>query len=295
MAAKLLKGKKLSDRLRAELKARAEAVTESRGAPPGLAILSIGGDPASQIFLRNKLQACKEVGVEATVEALHAAISEAEVQRILAALAENPAVDGIILDLPLPEHLDARRLTEAIASDRDVEGVTTANYGRLYTVKSFAALRDSQALLPCTANAVIRLLLETGVDPRGLDAVVVGRSNIVGRPTAHLLSCLDATVTLCHARTRDLAAHLRRADILVSAAGKPRFIRGGALKPGAVVLDAGMNGEGAGLCGDVDFDSAVKVAGHLTPVPGGIGPLTVTCLLENTVLAAERRTRRQLH
>ncbi|MFH1725112.1 MAG: bifunctional 5,10-methylenetetrahydrofolate dehydrogenase/5,10-methenyltetrahydrofolate cyclohydrolase [Elusimicrobiota bacterium] len=289
----LLKGKPLSDRIRKDLRARAAAVAERRGSPPHLAILAIGGDPSSQIYLKKKLQACKEVGIECTVESLHDAISQAEVLRILHGLGQDATLDGIIIDLPIPESLDAGRLTDAIAADKDVEGVSTWNLGKLYSEKSYESLKASDALVPCTPNAIIHLLLETALDPRGKQAVVIGRSNIVGRPTAHLLSCLDATLTLCHSRTRDLEEHVRRADILVCAAGKPRFVRGEWIKSGAVVLDAGIHREGDTLCGDVDFDAAAERAAFITPVPGGIGPLTVTFLLFNTVVSAERRTKRQ--
>ncbi|MFC1679063.1 bifunctional 5,10-methylenetetrahydrofolate dehydrogenase/5,10-methenyltetrahydrofolate cyclohydrolase [Elusimicrobiota bacterium] len=295
MSARQIKGKPLSDRLRKELRARAAAVAEERGSPPHLAILAIGGEPSSQIYLKKKLQACKEVGIESTVESLPETISETSILRLLHKLSQDPTLDGIILDLPVPPHLDAGRLTEAISPERDVEGVTTANAGRLCSEKSYSALHGSSLLVPCTPNAIIHLLLETGVDPNGRDAVVVGRSNIVGKPTAHLLCALDATVTLCHSRTRDLKEHVRRADILVSAIGRPHAIKGSWIKRGAVVLDAGVSSSGKTIRGDVEFDKAAKRAAYITPVPGGVGPLTVTFLLYNTVVSAKRRTRRSLH
>lgn len=291
MSAQLLKGKKVSERLRHELRARAHAVGESRGSPPHLAILSIGGDPSSEIYLKKKLEGCKETGIECTVEALPAGISEGEILRILHKLGLDPAIDGIIMDVPIPQPLDAQRLTAALPADKDVEGVSAANLGRFYSEKSFERLKDSNILIPCTAIAVIQLLLETGIEPRGKTALVVGRSNIVGRPTAHLLSCLDATVTLAHSRTAELARHVGSADILVAATGRPGLIAGAWIKPGAVVLDAGVNYAGKTMTGDVDFESAKLTAGYITPVPGGIGPLTVTFLLYNTVISAERRLR----
>lgn len=294
MTARILEGKPVSLKLRADLVRRAAAVAEERGEPPQLAILAVGGDSSSQVYLRNKLTACRETGVETTVEALPERISETELLRLIQRLGQDPAVDGIILELPLPPGLDARRLSEAIAPDKDVEGVTTLNLGKLYSQSSFAALKESDALIPCTANSVIQLLLETGVEPRGKEAVVLGRSNIVGKPVAHLLSCLDATVTVCHSRTSDIAAHVGRADILVTAMGKPAFVKGDWLKPGAVVLDAGFSKVGKTVCGDVDFDGARERASILTPVPGGVGPLTVTSLLYNTVLSAERHVKKQL-
>jgi methylenetetrahydrofolate dehydrogenase (NADP+)/methenyltetrahydrofolate cyclohydrolase len=295
VSAQLLKGKKVSKVLLQELQERAKKITESRGSSPHLAILSIGGDASSQIFLQKELDMCQSAGIECTVEALPESISENEVIRILNKLGQDIHIDGIIIDLPIPEKLDQRRIFDAIHPDKDVEGVTTANFGRLFREKSFRKLKQTDILIPCTAIATVQLLLESGIDPQGKNAVVIGRSNIVGKPTAHLLSCLDATVTLCHSKTKDIASHVRRADIVVSATGKPRSIKGEWIKPGAVVLDAGIHSEGNTICGDVDFEAAEKVAGFITPVPGGIGPLTVTFLLYNTVISAEQRTRRILN
>lgn len=294
MSAKILKGTKVSRALREELKGRAAKVTENRGSPPHLAILSIGGDASSKIFLKRKLEMCRVTGIACTVEALPETIKDSEVLRILAKLGKEVNIDGIIIDLPIPGRLDARRIADAIAHDKDVEGVSTVNFGHLFWEKSFSVIRKSNILIPCTAIATIQLLLESGVDPRGKTAVVVGRSNIVGKPTAHLLSCLDATVTLCHSHTTDLKSHVRAADIVVSAVGKPRYIKKSWIKPGAVVLDVGVYSEAKTLCGDVDFENVRKVAGYITPVPGGIGPLTVAFLLYNTVISAENRTRRIL-
>lgn len=289
MSARLLRGKPLAEKLREELAARAAAVSEERGSPPHLAILAIGGNPSSQIFLRKKLEACKEAGIECTLESLPESTSFAETHRLLQKLAHDPAVDGIIFDMPVPPQLDPAKLMDALSPDKDVEGVTATNAGRLCAHKSWASLRGSGVMIPCTPNAIVHLLLETQVDPRGLEAVVIGRSHIVGKPVAQLLSSLDATVTLCHAQTRDLAAHVGRADILVCAIGKPGLVRGEWVKPGAVVLDAGAGLEGKRIAGDVEFAAAARRAAFITPVPGGIGPLTVTFLLHNTVLAAERR------
>ncbi len=294
MSAQALKGKSLADSLRKDLRARARTLAEERGTSPQLAIVAIGGDPGSQVFLRKKLEACREVGVESIVESLPAGIAEAKVLRLIQSLGADPEVDGVILDLPVPEGLDPRTLAEAIPADKDVEGVTTHNAGRLYAQKSWAALRASEVLVPCTADAIAHLLLETKVDPAGRHAVVVGRSTIVGRPTAHLLSCLDATVTLCHSRTKDLEGFVASADILVCALGRPGALQGKWVKPGAVVIDAGVNQVDGQLVGDIDAAAASALAGWLTPVPGGVGPLTVTFLLYNTVLAAERRTKRTL-
>ncbi|HAH06241.1 MAG TPA: bifunctional methylenetetrahydrofolate dehydrogenase/methenyltetrahydrofolate cyclohydrolase [Elusimicrobia bacterium] len=294
MSAKLLKGKKVAERLKPDIKLRAAAVSENRGSPPLLAVIAVGKDAASQTYLRAKLQVCEEVSVEATVESLPETASESEVLALLRKLASDPTVDGILLEQPLPPRLDARRVVEAICPDKDVEGVTTANFGRFYAAKTLADMRASGALIPCTADSILQLLLETGADVAGLDAVVVGRSNIVGRPTAHLLSCLNATVTLCHSRTHDLAGHVRRADIVAAAVGEPRLIQGDWIKPGAIVLDAGIHGSGKEMHGDVDFEAASRAAAFITPVPGGVGPLTVVCLLDHVVFSAERRTRQSL-
>ncbi|MFA6091421.1 MAG: bifunctional 5,10-methylenetetrahydrofolate dehydrogenase/5,10-methenyltetrahydrofolate cyclohydrolase [Elusimicrobiota bacterium] len=285
----LLKGRDAAERLKPELRKRAAAVAEERGTAPRLAVLLVGGDGSSQVYLRSKLQACKDLGIESSVESLPEDAPEIEVLRVLKELAADAAVDGIMVEQPLPSGLDAHRIVESICPDKDVEGVTSGNLGRFYGAKSVREMRAAGALSPCTAEAVIQLLLETGVAPSGKDAVVIGRSGIVGRPAAHLLSCLDATVTLCHSRTRALEEHVRRADIVVAALGKRAFVKGSWIKPGAVVLDAGIHGSGKDLCGDVEFAPAAQVAGFITPVPGGVGPLTVTCLLQNVILSAERR------
>ena len=206
----LLKGKPASEELLLQLKRRTRSLAEVRGDPPHLAVIAVGGDPSSQIYLRRKLQACKDAGIECTLESLPENITEAETLRIVKNLGDDPAVDGIILELPLPPHLSENALTDALAPEKDVEGVTRINLGRLYCEKKLESIEESDALIPCTAHAIIRLLRETGVSVPGKHAVVVGRSNIVGKPAAHLLSCLDATVTLCHTGTRDLAAHLQR-------------------------------------------------------------------------------------
>lgn len=294
MTAELLKGKPLADALRQDLGARARRLAEERGSPPQLAIIAVGGDPGSQVYLRKKLEACKEVGIESTLESLPANITEAKLWRLISKLGADPEVDGIIVDLPLPPSLDPARIVEAIPAEKDVEGVTAQSMGRLYAQKSWEGVKKAEVLVPCTANAIAHLVLEAGLPVSGRHAVVVGRSTIVGRPTAHLLSTMDATVTLCHSRTRDLERHVSTADILVCALGKPGFVKGAWVKKGAVVADAGITAEEGRLLGDVEAGPAAERAAWLTPVPGGVGPLTVTFLLHNTVLAAERRTRKTL-
>ncbi len=294
MTAKLLTGKSLSNEMVKDLRTRSAIVAEQRGNPPHLAVLGIGGDPSSQIYLRKKLQACKDVGIECTLESLPESISETETLRILRRLGDDPSLDGIILELPIPKHLDSRSLTEAIAPEKDVEGITRKNLGRLYAEKRYEAIEHSDALIPCTPHSIIRLLLETKRNIIGKRAVIVGRSNIVGKPTAFLLSSLDATVTLCHSKTIDLESEVRRADIVVAAAGVPDLICGDWIKKGAIIIDAGTTVVDRKIVGDVEA-SAIEHADWVTPVPGGVGPLTVTFLLYNTVLSAERRTKKALH
>ncbi|MBI4348437.1 MAG: bifunctional 5,10-methylenetetrahydrofolate dehydrogenase/5,10-methenyltetrahydrofolate cyclohydrolase [Elusimicrobia bacterium] len=293
-AARPLDGRALAKALLDALPARVAALADQRGEAPRLAILAIGSDSPSEAYLKSKLQSCRAAGIETSVHSLPRTTTESEALVVLDDLAKNAQVDGIIIEVPLPEQLDARRLTARIPPEKDVEGVTERNFGRLFAARKMADLESGGVFVPCTAAAVLRLLETTGIDPRGKEAVVVGRSNIVGKPVAQLLTCLDATVTLCHTRTKDLAAHVRRADILVCAAGKPGLIKGRMLKRGCVVLDAGTTYEGNVVKGDVDAASASRVAGWLTPVPGGIGPVTTAALLANTVLAAERRTRERL-
>ncbi|MDE2292421.1 MAG: bifunctional 5,10-methylenetetrahydrofolate dehydrogenase/5,10-methenyltetrahydrofolate cyclohydrolase [Elusimicrobia bacterium] len=294
MTAKPLKGRPLSDALRRDLAARAGRLTEERGTPPRLAVVAVGGDPGSQVFLRQKLEACREVGVEPTVESLPAGISESKVLRLVAKLGQDPDIDGIVVEQPVPSPLDAARLVEAIPVEKDIEGVTAQNMGRFYAQKTWEGVKKADVLVPCTAHAIVHLVLEAKRPPAGLHAVVVGRSTIVGRPTAHLLSCLDATVTLCHSRTKGLERFVSSADILVCAMGRPGTVKGGWVKPGALVVDAGVNASGGQIVGDVEAGPAEARAGWLTPVPGGVGPLTVTFLLYNTVVAAERRTKKTL-
>jgi methylenetetrahydrofolate dehydrogenase (NADP+)/methenyltetrahydrofolate cyclohydrolase len=294
MSAELLQGKQVSERVRADIKKRSTALLERRGTPPHLAILAIGGDAAARMYMRKKLDASTKVGVECTLEALPENISQNEVLRITQKLGQDPSVDAIILEMPVPEQIDPRALYDAIPPEKDVEGVSSVSLGRFYSEKSWRGFREQGLVMPCTAQAIIEMLLAGGRDVAGKNALVIGRSNIVGRPTAHLLSCLNATVTLAHSQTENLQEHIARADILVAAIGVPRFIKGAWIKEGAVVLDAGIHTDGKKMSGDVDFATAVERAAQITPVPGGIGPLTVSCLLRNTVWAAEQRTQNTL-
>ncbi len=284
MTARIIDGNALSARVRGEIAERAAALT-ARGVQPCLAVMLVGADPASAVYVRNKVAACEKAGIRSLRFDYPENATQEEVMAKLAELNADPAVHGILVQLPLPKHLDEAAVLEAIDLKKDVDGFHAENVGRLS--------QNREAFIPCTPHGVMKML-ETGDAPvQGAEAVVIGRSNIVGKPMAMLLTNAGATVTVCHSKTRDLAFHTRRADILVAAIGKPRFLTGDMIKPGAIVIDVGINrlqdGPDAGkLCGDVDFESAREVAGAITPVPGGVGPMTITMLLENTVISAER-------
>jgi methylenetetrahydrofolate dehydrogenase (NADP+)/methenyltetrahydrofolate cyclohydrolase len=280
MTAKIIDGKALSEKVRAEVAQRVAAL-KARGVTPGLAVILVGDDPASQVYVRNKVNACEKAGLHSVKEQYRADMSEAELLARVDALNRDPSIHGILVQLPLPKHIDSHKVIEAIAPGKDVDGFHISNAGLLMT--------GQPLFRPCTPYGVMKMLEAEGVQPRGAEAVVVGASNIVGKPMAMLLLQAGATVTICNSKTRDLGAQTRRADVLVVATGKPRMVTGDMIKPGAVVIDVGINrGADGKLCGDVDFDSASKVAGAITPVPGGVGPMTIAMLLVNTVEAAER-------
>lgn len=281
MTAQLIDGVALARHWRQRVAERAAALA-ARDHRPGLAVILVGDDPASQVYVRNKVKACGEVGIHSVLEAYPASLTEDELLARIAALNADPAIHGILVQLPLPAHLDAQRVIEAIAPEKDVDGFHIANAGAL--------LVGHPAFRPCTPYGCMKMLEHIGrTDLRGQHAVVVGRSNIVGKPMALLLLQAGATVTICHSGTADLAHHTRQADILVAAVGKPRMIGADMVKPGAIVLDVGINRLPDGkLCGDVDFDAVREVAGWITPVPGGVGPMTIAMLLLNTVDAAQK-------
>ncbi|MBA4252631.1 MAG: bifunctional methylenetetrahydrofolate dehydrogenase/methenyltetrahydrofolate cyclohydrolase FolD [Comamonadaceae bacterium] len=280
MTAHLIDGVALSRQLRADLAQRVFTLTAS-GQRPGLAVLLVGEDPASQVYVRNKVKACAEAGIHSLLERHPASLSQAELLARIAALNADPSIHGILVQLPLPPQIDAQRVIEAISPAKDVDGFHVASAGAL--------LVGQPGFWPCTPYGCLKMLEHIGFDLRGKHAVVIGRSNIVGKPMALLLLQRDATVTLCHSRTPDLKTHTRQADVIVAAVGKAGLLTADMVKPGAVVLDVGMNRDAAGkLCGDVDFAGVKEVAGYLTPVPGGVGPMTITMLLSNTVQAAER-------
>ncbi len=278
--ARILDGKALARRLRANMREELDRLQSRHGRKPGLAVLLVGNDPASEVYVRNKKRACLDVGIESETFSQHlpADTTQQHLLGLIAELNADPLVDGILVQMPLPGSIDAESIIEAILPNKDVDGFHPYNVGRL--AARIPALRS------CTPYGCMKLLEETGLDLHGQEAVIVGASNIVGRPMALELLLAGSTVTVTHKFTRDLASHIRRADIVVAAAGKPGLVRGEWIKPGAVVIDVGINRlEDGRLVGDVDFDSAVRRAGWITPVPGGVGPMTITMLLHNTITA----------
>ena len=280
MTAQLIDGVALSKKIRAEVAQRAAALT-ARGVQPGLAVVLVGDNPASAVYVRNKVKACEESGLRSVMEKYDASLSEAELLARVEALNNDPAVHGILVRLPLPKHIDAHKVIETISPAKDVDGFHVASAGALMV--------GQPGFKPCTPYGCMKMLEAIGVSPAGKHAVVIGRSNIVGKPMAMLLLQANATVTVCHSGTPDLGAMTRQADIVVAAVGKRNVLTADMVKPGAVVLDVGMNRTDEGkLCGDVDFDGVKEVASWITPVPGGVGPMTITMLLVNTIEAAER-------
>ena len=283
--AAILDGKAMAARLRKAVARDVERLESDHGVVPGLAVVLVGDDPASQVYVGNKLKQTSRVGIRSFDHRLPATASEAEVLALVKSLNDDREVHGILVQLPLPDHIDASRITGAVHPAKDVDGLHSQNMERL--------MFGGEGMVPCTPLGCLHMLHEHIEDLTGLHAVVIGRSRLVGKPLAELLLREDCTVTMAHSKTRDLPGVCRTADILVAAIGKPCFVRGDWIKPGAVVIDVGINriqrdGK-AKLVGDVAFDEAVDVAGAITPVPGGVGPMTIACLLSNTVLAAERQ------
>lgn len=283
MTAQLINGKELAQKLRAEVAQRAAALKD-QGITPGLAVILVGDNPASQVYVRNKVKACEESGLHSVLEQYDASMTEAELLGRVQALNNDAAIHGILVQLPLPAHINAQKVIEAISPAKDVDGFHMVSAGALMT--------GMPGFWPCTPYGCMKMLESIGFDLRGKHAVVIGRSNIVGKPMALMLLAQDATVTICHSRTPDLKAQTLQADVIVAAVGKRNILTADMVKPGAVVLDVGMNRNEAGkLCGDVDFDGVKEVAGYITPVPGGVGPMTIAMLLVNTLEAAERGLR----
>jgi len=278
MPATVIDGKAVAQRVRAEVGEGVAEFTQRHGRPPGLATVLVGEDPASAIYVGGKQKATAEVGMRGFDHRLSADASRDEVVGLLEQLNADPEVSGIICQLPVPDHLDGVELTSLVAPGKDVDGLTPISAGLLALGRP--------GLRPCTPVGVMLLLEEAGAQLEGAEAVVVGRSNLFGKPMVQLLLGANATVTTCHSRTRDLPAVCRRADVLIAAVGRDRMVKGDWIKPGATVIDVGMNRSDDGLHGDVDFAEAVEVAGTITPVPGGVGPMTIACLLRNTLQAA---------
>ncbi len=281
MSATIIDGKAFAAGLRARIADGVTAFRAQAGRAPGLAVVLVGEDPASNVYVRSKGRATREAGMESIEHRLPADVPAEDLLALVATLNADPTIDGILVQLPLPKHIDEQTVIAAIDPDKDVDGFHPINAGRLAT--------GLPGFVPCTPFGCVMLLKSVLPSLSGLEAVVVGRSNIVGKPMAQLLLRESCTVTIVHSRTQDVPAHIRRADIVVAAVGIPEMIKGDWLKPGATVIDVGINRTDAGLVGDVDFASAVEVAGAITPVPGGVGPMTIACLLRNTLVSAGRR------
>jgi len=280
MSALLIDGNALSQQMRADFAARTQSLI-AQGVRPGLAVILVGENPASQVYVRNKVKACEQVGIHSLLEKYPQALSQADLLARVDALNNDPSIHGILVQLPLPAHIDAQKIIEAIAPSKDVDGFHVASAGALMT--------GLPAYWPCTPHGCMKMLESIGYKLKGKHAVVIGRSNIVGKPMALMLLQENATVTVCHSATVDLKHHCLQADVIVAAVGKRNVLTADMVKPGAVVLDVGMNRDDAGkLCGDVDFEAVRHVAGYITPVPGGVGPMTITMLLANTLDSAQQ-------
>ena len=282
MAAQILDGKVMSEGLRKEIAERVARLKE-KGVTPGLAVILVGNDPASEIYVRNKGNGCAESGMYSRTLQMPAETTQEELEDAIGELNADPAIHGILVQLPLPKHLDEQAALAKILPEKDVDGFHLINAGHMLT--------GTEGVVACTPRGALYMIKSTGLDLNGMEAVVIGRSNIVGKPMAMLLMRENCTVTICHSRTKDLAAHTRRADILVAAVGKAGFVTADMVKPGAIVIDVGINRVDGKVRGDVDYDAVKEVAGWITPVPGGVGKMTITMLLANTVEAAERTIR----
>ena len=280
MPAQILDGKIMSESLRQEIARRTALLKESRGITPGLAVILAGNDPASEIYVRNKGNGCREVGMYSETVTLPADVSQERLEAEIDRLNADPRIHGILVQLPLPAHLEEARALAGILPEKDVDGFHLINAGRLAT--------GEEGVIPYTPRGALYMIRQTGISLEGKEAVVIGRSNIVGKPMAQLLLRENCTVTICHSRTRNLAEHTRRAEILVAAVGKAGFVTADMVRPGAVVIDVGINRVDGKVRGDVDFESVRQVASWITPVPGGVGKMTITMLLQNTLEAAER-------
>jgi methylenetetrahydrofolate dehydrogenase (NADP+) / methenyltetrahydrofolate cyclohydrolase len=280
MTAQLIDGNALSKQIRTDIAHRAATLT-AKGHQPGLAVILVGEDPASQVYVRNKIKACEDNGLYSVFDKYDADLSEAALLERIQSLNADPRIHGILVQMPLPKHINPHKVIETIATHKDVDGYSTLSAGELMTGLS--------GFRPCTPYGCMKLIESTGINLRGKHAVVIGRSNTVGKPMALLLLQANATVTICHSATADIGFHTRQADVVVAAVGRPNTLTADMVKPGAVVIDVGINRKADGkLCGDVDFENVSQIASAITPVPGGVGPMTITMLLVNTIEAAER-------
>lgn len=283
----LIDGKKIAAEMKQELKSKVEAM-KKRGIEPGLATVLVGEDPASKVYVANKIKACQELGLKSFHHPMPADSTEEEIIAVIEKLNADVRVHGILLQLPLPGKLNAERCIDRISPAKDIDALHPFNIGKYVEAKSWKEMMERKLLLPCTPHGVMLLLEKYGIDPAGKNAVVIGRSNLGGKPVAALLLSKNATVTIAHSKTKDLAAVCRQADILVAVIGKANFVTKDFVKPGAVVIDVGINRTAEGLCGDVDFNQVKDIAGWITPVPGGVGATTITMLMNNTIMAASK-------
>ena len=279
----LIDGKLTSQKVREKIKLETEKLVKETGVRPGLAVILVGDDPASSIYVRNKHRACEEVGFRSLEYKLPATSTQEEVLQLIDTLNADDSVHGILVQLPVPKHIDDKAVIDRISPEKDVDAFSYENVGRIVT--------GEFDFVPCTPAGIMVLLEEYGIDPCGKQAVVIGRSNIVGKPMGLLLLHKNATVTICHSKTENLAEVCRGADILVAAVGRPKFVTEDMVKEGAVVIDVGIHRDENGLCGDVDFDTVEKKASYITPVPGGVGPMTITLLLQNTLTSAKKKAK----
>ena len=284
----IIDGKKISAETRAELKSRVDELIK-KGIQPGLATILVGEDPASHVYVNSKIKACESLGIKSFHHKLPEDAKEPEILAVIEKLNKDKKVSGILLQLPLPRGLDSDKCVNAISPAKDVDGLTYSSLGKLFSLKKWEEIEEQKLLIPCTPSGVIVLLKKYNIEISGKHAVVLGRSNLVGKPLAMLLMSNNATVTIAHSQSQNLPEIARSADILVAAIGKSQFVKKEFIKPGAAVIDVGMNRGNEGLCGDVDFKSASETAGFITPVPGGVGPMTITMLMHNTILAAGKQ------
>lgn len=287
MVAQIISGKEISKQIKAELKKEVEAVT-AKGVTPALATVLVGEDEASKVYIGQKIKTCEKLGIQSVHQKLPANASEKDVLDLIDKLNKDPKVHGILCQLPLPKHINTDKVLLAISPDKDVDGFHLMNMGKLLSKKTMDEIEREGMYLPCTPHGIIQLLKRTNIPIKGAEAVVVGRSNIVGKPVALLLMANNATVTICHTGTKDIGEVTRRADILIAAIGKPKFVTADMVKDGVTVIDVGVNRLPEGLCGDADFAAIKEKAKAITPVPGGVGPMTIAMLMVNTVKAAKK-------